>query len=807
MKPSATEARARELFAVAFSAFDDGLHQLAEDQFKEFLEQFPAHERACEAQHLLGRLYERTEQPELALQAFRAVYQTYGDCRLASDARLAAARFLLTSHRREDALDLLQITLNTGPSELACEAGLRSCEILLSSKDWTRLETVAELASQRCPASAPTSLYQAFAQAGLGHFRRATEESSRALQTFLSPGDRAKALLLRGQSRFLMKDASGSAKDLEEALQNLESESGEALLARVRAKVGSFSEALGAVQRLWRLYPENGELPALRKQLLSRLIEERKPGAIQTFFQWMGQAGFPEEEARWAAGNYHAGGRPELGDRLLKLCSAPKCQLLRASFRLEDGAPQEALKLLEDLKIAPGDGAEERLFLLASSQAALGDIEGALASYGELAGTAEHETAARALLLRASLAAENNVWLEATVSAQKLILDNPPIEFAFRGRKILARAYLETGQLSKAAVVLEELLREAKGPSRIELLRGLGRVHLARRDYPNAMLRLGELLELMPEGSGEWISALLDLAEAQVGFGQAKEARETLARAENSLDKTTPEIREFRLRVAGIRLAQGSYNLAAEELSALALEAPDAEERSSLAIQAAEAYYRAERYDEAIDLLETTTASGQARAAVALKLGLTLEKAGRLDEATAAYERLLENPNLRNDAVERLLLLARRAPETHRQDLSRRIQDRLLALPSDRLAESSRFRLGSLLLGIGKRERGLALLESVYTASEVDPRWSALALLGAAYFHETESRFELAGALYRQLLARYPSDTMAPHARTRLMEIRQLRGEPLSLGKDLADRPPMGDTAEARALEMKSEKE
>jgi tetratricopeptide (TPR) repeat protein len=794
------EDEALQTFALAYGAFKDGLDQLAETQFRAFLERHPRHERVCEARFLLGELLCRNGRRPEGLQEYEKVYAGPQACPMALDARMRAAAELRQAGEPSKALPLLQAVLRAARPAQACEAGLQACELLLPLGQWSDLEATARAAAASCPPSAPTELYRAMAHSALGQHEQAVELATAGLRLDLGAADRRRMLLLRGENYYRLDAIGPAIVDLEPALAVEPSQSGDVLLALARIRVGPPREADSAVRRLVQRHPSEPRLPEVRRLLLEALcgpLEDRE--ALQRQIAALRAGDLQPEAAQALAARLRKRGWLVEATDLLGLCAEPACQMRLASIWLEEGRPERALAVAEGLAGQTGGIEDERRILLSAALVKLGRVEEAIAVYGDVADSAASpEAAQRALLLEAQLCSDLKRWPEAIVTLQSLLVRSPPAELDRSARLLLANAYLRSGQSARGATVLEELEPKTDGALRIEILWRLAHAHTDAGGFASAIGPLQRLIERLPAGSEDWGKAVLELGQAYLRAGDSEHGRSVLQSLARQLPPDSPRSREILLGIAALHAAEGSHNLAAEQYERLLPDARSVEERATLVLRLGSAYYRSERYTEAIRVLGSVDPSGPQGLAALLELGLCHEQLGQVEQAAAVFERLLNTSSDRAEAARHLLRLARRGIEEKHPELARRLLEEVLASAPATLAPEARFELAGLELEAGNRDVGLSLLKQNSTQPPVDPRWACLSTLRAAALFEAEQSWDQAERLYQELLQRFPDDPMAPYARSRLRQVQTQAGRPRALDKDLADRPPRPDTAGER---------
>ncbi len=119
-----------------------------------------------------------------------------------------------------------------------------------------------------------------------------------------------------------------------------------------------------------------------------------------------------------------------------------------------------------------------------------------------------------------------------------------------RDSGLLVRLYTKVGDPVSAAEVIDEFMRQSGG-SVLDTLQEKGRVYLACNDYYNYEKVVRELIELDPEGEGDY---LRQLAMSQLERGKPDEAREVLSRLKVlEMGTESAEFEAGVLALAGLR--------------------------------------------------------------------------------------------------------------------------------------------------------------------------------------------------------------------------------------------------------------
>jgi len=236
-----------------------------------------------------------------------------------------------------------------------------------------------------------------------------------------------------------------------------------------------------------------------------------------------------------------------------------------------------------------------------------------------------------------------------------------------QARFALAQYLIETGRASQAQPVLEQLVAEQ--PGNVVALAGLASVQLTAGDY-KAALRTASIVQALEPKSGRGyqlqgtaLQSDRNLSDARIAFQRAadldprsaepivllaqldlieKQPEKALARlnqAENSLPKS-PLIMGAR---GDVLTSMGRHKEAIENYRAAIVALPT---WPQLYRALAGAYENIDDPKGALEVLREGFDATRASAAIGLPLALSYERAGRVDDAIATYERLLQaRPN------------------------------------------------------------------------------------------------------------------------------------------------------------------
>ncbi|HEX6925999.1 MAG TPA: tetratricopeptide repeat protein [Longimicrobiaceae bacterium] len=110
-----------EIYAAAEGALMRGSFTAARTGFETLVRNFPQHELAPQAQLGIGETYEKTSEPERALEAYSLVPQLYPDSPQAPTALLRAGRIEAERDNREEARDLFSQLIGAYPDSPEAE--------------------------------------------------------------------------------------------------------------------------------------------------------------------------------------------------------------------------------------------------------------------------------------------------------------------------------------------------------------------------------------------------------------------------------------------------------------------------------------------------------------------------------------------------------------------------------------------------------------------------------------------------------------------------------------------------------------
>jgi len=206
----------------------------------------------------------------------------------------------------------------------------------------------------------------------------------------------------------------------------------------------------------------------------------------------------------------------------------------------------------------------------------------------------------------------------------------------------LGQIYLQTGAFDKAQAVYERLQSQPGGQG--AALAGLGKVALAKRDYPQAVAKLEAALALVPEAA----RLRQPLAMAYQGEGDKAKAERELALfrsdgPEPTVDDPLADALSDRVAASRVLLRRGQrdgkagrFDLAEKAFRlAVAADPNDAEAIANLGISLA----NLGRIDEAQQRLEEALSKDDSIVAAHLSLGVVYDRKGRDADAIAQYAR------------------------------------------------------------------------------------------------------------------------------------------------------------------------
>lgn len=226
-------------------------------------------------------------------------------------------------------------------------------------------------------------------------------------------------------------------------------------------------------------------------------------------------------------------------------------------------------------------------------------------------------------------------------------------------QRIMGRALLQNARAEEALTLFEQLT--AADPDDFESWDGAGCAHLALENARGAVDSLNRATRLRPSAISYWInlaralrmgeafeaaqevaqralsmapddvSALIELANAQVGLGEVPEALATLDRAKANTALETERLAE----IADVELACKAFERAEASFRSVLASRADLQ-RAWLGL--AKLLERTNRSSELLDHLEAAQLAGVPDAALLLLRARALRGLGRMDEALAAVE-------------------------------------------------------------------------------------------------------------------------------------------------------------------------
>jgi tetratricopeptide (TPR) repeat protein len=316
----------------------------------------------------------------------------------------------------------------------------------------------------------------------------------------------------------------------------------------------------------------------------------------------------------------------------------------------------------------------------------------------------------------------------------------------------LAAVSLQSGDTDRAAMLYEQLLTDKA--ARPLALNGLGKVAMAKRDYPKAIERFEEALKLWPSAT----RLRAPLASAYRSAGNVAKAEETLQGyspagleptvADPLADLLDSKVASFRgLVKRGQRFGRaGEFESAATAFqAAVAIKPSDPEALANLGISLA----NLGRLDQAVEVLEKSLAIEPANALAQMSLGVLYDRQGKDSEARARYRATLEHDPKNVDALVYLADLEMRGGRPG--DAALRYQQALERAPTPRV----RISLALAHAAAGRYRDAKATLEQGLTAVPGHPAMTnALARILASAPDETvvdgARSLEIAKALFEK---------------------------------------------------------
>ncbi len=466
-----------------------------------------------------------------------------------------------------------------------------------------RLETALVLLD-RVQRAAPADPYVRLERSELlvrvGRFDEAARAAAEARQ--LAP-DNLDAVRLQGRVELMRAESDPAAIDIARA-------------AFERLRVED-PEDLEALISLGQIYLGSGR-PGLAADALAEADRLRPghPGIQQLLERALAGSDDPATSAR------------VLGERLARDPQSLATRLELADLRARAGEIEEALRLLEQTPQAQRDGLDVRRRLaLVLLQA--GDLERARAEASSIVEQWPNYSGGRLMLARIEVAYGNFAAAEELLGPMLADPSAPPVVLELEQRILEG-----TGQIERAAERLREQAQAetAEGDAGAATLLHLERARLWGRagNWEEALAAIhaiepgdATLAQLDEEVTGVAIRALGQLGrydEALARAGDADPARARLAAAR-----------------VGLLLAAG--RAAEAEREAAALRERGVPARLALAAVLAER----ERWPEAIEAFSGVLAEDPADLEANFGLGVALERAGRLTEATERFAAVLES--------------------------------------------------------------------------------------------------------------------------------------------------------------------
>lgn len=277
----------------------------------------------------------------------------------------------------------------------------------------------------------------------------------------------------------------------------------------------------------------------------------------------------------------------------------------------------------------------------------------------------------------------------------------------------------------------------AGGGSSPEIHNNLGRIHLGQGDLAAARREFERALELDPESA----DALLNLASLHAAEGRTAQARHLVERALAVDPSSTAALAQL------AELARDRGDL--QEAIRLFHEALGVDRQPFLYLGLGDVLQRAGRLDEAVAAFESALELDPDSALAYYDLGVTYGNQGRYDEAVAAYEKALALEPEGLTAAKALNNLGAIAQGQGDLATAGTFFEQAVAAAPDHL--ESRYNLAVMRLGEGRVEHAVALLEEAAALSpnhEVVTLRLAQAYVAAGRGEDAYRRFLLVRRLY-----------------------------------------------------------
>ncbi len=245
------------------------------------------------------------------------------------------------------------------------------------------------------------------------------------------------------------------------------------------------------------------------------------------------------------------------------------------------------------------------------------------------------------LKLKAFAAEGQGDHVTATRAFKKVLeLDPGDREARFRLAQTLQRRRDLSGALDELSKVQREMEASPGGaepdPPYAQVLFLMGAIHLERKAYDKAADLLGRALALV-EAKDRLRPAIVDkLARAQFESGKKQEAFDLLRKTIDA----DPDMAEFSVELAELYAKDGQAKEADRIVKAFLKDRPGDEKRDALLL-VADMRERLGQHDEALDLLEQARAKDPSDDGVWFMTGSVYERAGRLEDAEAAFKKAI----------------------------------------------------------------------------------------------------------------------------------------------------------------------
>ncbi len=261
-----TSALAEEQdYAFAYGLFEDGLFQLASEQFDRFVAKYPSSMKRIDATFLGIEARFQQQQFDTAARLFRKFLSEYPDTRLSDDAYLRLGESYLRIKKHEEALEALKTVLNEfGESELAGEAAYWAGDAYGRMGDYENAVKYYTMAFEHYPGNRlrDYALYAVgWTYQTKGEYSKAIEWYDRLPSMFPESELVSASLVRRGECFFYTKEYRKAIQEINNSARAITrpEEQGEAayLIAEAYYHLGEFEQARSHYDQFLEAYPDH----------------------------------------------------------------------------------------------------------------------------------------------------------------------------------------------------------------------------------------------------------------------------------------------------------------------------------------------------------------------------------------------------------------------------------------------------------------------------------------------------------------------------------------------------------------------